>query len=279
MPRILPTLLLLLVGCASPPDLSPLPDPPADDDDSAPEDPPEGVASLATFAVAMDGEVDDSDAPGSIVMKGEGVFQFIYWTEDAETPLCRQRVPFLSEARFGPLAAASCGGCLGTLDLEAVPADASEDPAEDACTPEQLGDQSLSFLLEGDDTAADRGDDFTRLALVTLDELLSNDWLLTEDGLHVEELIATYEAAGLAATHLAMVRPAGWVGHHAGLRDIATPWGLQEWLPMFVVYRDADRPTDADWLPGEVYMTSLWQVALAGPDDGSAPEDDSASYR
>jgi len=277
MRRILPALLLLLVGCASPPDLSPIPDPPADDDDSAPELPEPAFASTATFAVVMEGEVDDTDAPSSVLTKGEGVFQFVYWDEDGQTPLCRQRVPFLSEARFGPLASSSCGGCLGMLELEALETDAVDD-AEDACDPDMLGDQDLSFLLQGDDSDAARGDDFTRMALVTLDDLLSDDWLLTEDGLHVEELIATYESAGLAATHLAMVRPAGWVGDHAGLDGIATPWGLQGWLPMFVVYRDADRPTDADWLPGEVYMTSLWQVALAEPAN-EAPESDSANYR
>ncbi|MCO4769204.1 MAG: hypothetical protein KDA24_04185 [Deltaproteobacteria bacterium] len=274
-----PLLLLLLVaGCAPPPPLTPVPVPtPGDDDDDAPLGP---RPTLGTFAAAMRGEVDDTGAPSLIATKSEGTFQFLYWEEDATTPLCRQRLPFRAESRFGPLTAASCGGCSGMIEMTEVLPDGTpldgEEP-EDACSPEILAGADLSFLLTGDSSVQGRVSDFSHMALVRLEALGEEDWLLTPEGVHVEELIATYDAAGLHATHLAMVRPSGWLGEHGGLDSIASPWGIQGWLPMFVVYRDADRPLDADHLPGDVFLSSLWQVALAQPTPIQSPGNDAAA--
>ncbi len=259
--------ILLGAGCAPPPGLTPLPDPPGDDDDDDLVLP--AVPETATFAAVMRGEVDDGDAPSVIATKSEGVFQFLYWDGSGSgAPLCRQRIPFRAEARFGPLTASGCGGCSGTLTIgELLPEPPAEyaGPVDDGCGDDEVATTDLSFLLTGLPTAQGANADFTHFALVTVDELMDEGWVLSPDGISISELVETYTAAGLVATHLAMVRPAGWLGETADLTVVATPWGTQGWLPMFLVYRSADRPTDSDWLPGEVFMTSLWQVKLAEP--------------
>ena len=274
MKNILPRLLLcalLLTGCVELPGLTPLPPPTGDDDDDASLSLPE----TATFALAMNGEVDDSGAPSIVLTKSGGMFQFLYWAEGGGTPLCRQRFLFQAEARFGPLTTSSCGGCSGSLSISEVslaPPDSDLDISSDGCDKDFIAGSDLSFLLTGEGEDENESADFGHLALIKVEQLLDQDWNLSQDGVHIADLVGSYKAAGLTATHLAMVRPSGWLGQRAGLDDIASPWGVQEWLPMFVVYRDADRPTDADWLPGEVFMTSLWQVGLAAlPPPPSAP--------
>ena len=253
-------------ACATPPGLTPLPDPPTDDDDDLAPGP---LAETATFAAVLLGEVDDSSAPSTITTKSEGVFQFLYWDDtDSGAPLCRQRIPFRAEARFGPLTAAGCGGCTGTFtvtDLLPEPPSALAGQDDDACDDEVMAPADLSFLLTGVPSAQGENPDFAHFALVTVEELLAADWQLSPSGVQVAGLVDTYAAAGLTATHLAMVRPGGWLDDVADLSSIVSPWGVQGWLPMFLVYRDADRPLDADWMPGEVFMTSLWQVAIQEP--------------
>jgi len=270
----------MLTGCSDPPDLVPLPDPVGDDDD---DDATADHASLATFAMAMEGEVDATGAPSLVTTKTSGVFQFVYWTEkQSGAPLCRQRIPFLAEARFGPLTSASCAGCSGTLQFTEVLDEIQTEPEpagiDDFCTPEMLAAGDLSFLLHGESDVDGQTEDFTTLALISADQLMQQDWFLSPDGVHISELIDTYAAAGLTATHLAMVRNAGWLADHAGLDGIASPWGTQGWLPMFVVYRGADRPAEFEWLPGEVFMTSLWQVALGDPAPPLTPPDGTANF-
>lgn len=257
-------LFTLLAGCVEPPGLTPLPASNSDDDD---DDGP-ALPETATFALAMSGEVEDAGAPSIVTTKTEGMFQFLYWSEGSGTPLCRQRYMFRAEARFGPLTTASCGGCSGSITMSEVvlnPPDTNSGLPSDGCDEEVIAGSDLSFLLTGKSEEEGESADFAHLALITVDELLEEDWNLSPDGIHIADLVGSYEAGGLTATHLAMVRPSGWLGQNAGLDNIASPWGVQSWLPMFVVYRDADRPTDADWLPGEVFMTSLWQVGLAAP--------------
>ena len=270
-------LCLLAVGCQPPAGLTPVPPPGGDDDDDSWE---VTLPETGTFAAAMHGQADTSDAPSIVLTKSEGTFQFVYWAEDnSAVPICRQRLPFRAESRFGPLVSASCGGCAGMIEVTEVlpePADGSE--FEDRCAPNLLGAGDLTFLLTGSDEIQGRVADFSRMALVDLDDLLAQDWALTPDGVHVEELIATYAVAGLDATHLAMVRPGGWLGEHGALDEVVTPWGAQGWLPMFVVYRNADRPTDVQWLPGDVFMTSLWHVVLAVPDAPQTPGRDDSSF-
>jgi hypothetical protein len=93
------------------------------------------------------------------------------------------------------------------------------------------------------------------------------------DGTTPGELVTTYAEAGLEATYVAMVRPGGWLATNAALGEVASAWDEVGWLPMFVVYKDADRPGNALYLEGEVFMTSLWHVALQTGDEGGGGVD------
>lgn len=272
MVRLVPllcALLLALTGCGEPPDFTPLDDPtPEDpepptpgDDDDATEDPER--PDTATFAATLDGQVDDSGGAGLVRTKLEGEFQFVYW-DGGEQPLCRDRFSFNAEAHFGPLMAGSCGACAGVLSVLSV-ASGGESEQDDGCIG-LSGATDLSFLLEPEED--DDVPDFRTLALVPLSLLLELEFPIGIDGTTAGELIATYAELGLDATYIAMVRPGGWLDLTASLGDVANGWDEAGWLPMFVIYKDADRPGNGAFLEGEIFMTSLWHVALRTADEG-----------
>lgn len=280
MNRICPPLLLALfviAGCVEPPGFTPVgtdptPDP-ADDDDTTEADDDDSTEpaapSTATFAATQYGQLDDSEAAtGMYRTKLEGEFQFVYWGED-ESPLCRDRFTFVSEGHFGPLMVGTCGACAGVLSILEVQRSTVGD-LDDACGA-LPPDADLSFLL--DPSAGDSVPDFRNLALVPLSLLWEMDFPIGVDGTSAEELITTYADFGLDATYIAMVRPGGWLGTTAGLGGVASAWDEVGWLPMFIVYKDADRPGNALYLEGEVFMTSLWHVALRSGDGGESGPD------
>ncbi len=273
----MPALMALLMfgGCAQPPGVAPVdgdPTPGADDDDDLTDDdddddvlPPPRPES-ATFAAMQYGQMDESGAAAGMVRtKLDGEFQFVYWDDD-QALLCRDRFSFSSEGHFGPVMVGACGACSGILSIQEVTRTSEED-LDDACVglPPDL---DLSFLL--DPSAGEGVPDFRNLALVPLSLLSEMEFPIGVDGTTAEELITTYAAAGLEATYIAMVRPGGWLGTSAALGEVASGWDEVGWLPMFVVYRDADRPGNAMFLEGEIFMTSLWHVALAAGSDGAS---------
>ena len=270
--RLLLCLLLALPACTEPPGFTPVdeptpsppdPTPPGDDDDDVtPSDSPD----TATFAATLYGDLDDSqDAAGLMRTKMEGEFQFVYW-DGEQTPLCRDRFSFTAEAHFGPLMAASCGACAGILSILSV--DAGSDSEQDDACEGLSGALDLSFLLAP--VEPDAVPDFRTLALVPLELLWEMDFPIGVDGTSAEELMSSYAALDLQATYIAMVRAGGWLQTDAGLGSVATAWDEAGWLPMFVLYKDADRPGNAAFLEGEVFMTSLWHVALGAGDEGGA---------
>ncbi len=274
MPRFLApalALLLLLAGCDTSPFLTPVdeptPSPGVDDDDITGDDddtPAADEPASATFAATLNGQVDDPDAsPGMVRTKLDGEFQFVYW-DAGDAPLCRERFSFVAEGHFGPLMVGACGACAGILSFLEVERTTLGD-IDDGCI-DLPANRDLSFLL--DPSAGEATPDFRNLALVSLSLLSEMQFPIGVDGTTAEELSSSYGALGLEATYVAMVRPGGWLGTNADLGEVASAWDELGWLPMFVLYKDADRPGNSLYLEGEVFMTSLWQVALESGDEG-----------
>jgi hypothetical protein len=263
-------LSLLLTGCGESPFLTPVGEPtPAegvdddditgDDDDTAADEP-----VSATFAATLNGQVDDPDAsPGMVRTKLDGEFQFVYW-DAGQAPLCRDRFRFVAEGHFGPLMVGACGACAGILSFLEIER-ATLGDIDDGCV-DLPASRDLSFLL--DPSAGESTPDFRNLALVSLALLREMEFPIGVDGTTADELITSYGELGLEATYIAMVRPGGWLGTNAELGEVASAWDELGWLPMFVLYKDADRPGNSLYLEGEVFMTSLWQVALESGDEG-----------
>jgi hypothetical protein len=227
------------------------------DDDSATDD--DDAITAVTFAAMLDGSAYEPPFDGKgWITEFQGVFQFIYWTSlEGQDLNCRQRFSFGAIAHFGEALPTPCGDCVGSVAVTSVQA---LDPTgyDDGCT-ELPPDVDLSFLLTQEDITVPS--DFRTLTLLSVDMLLESDWTLSVSGLTPTELVQQYAMAGLEIRHVAFISPTGWLHGEAALDEVASSWDGAGWLPMFVIYVDADGGVGAT-LTGESFLSTLWTVRV-----------------
>lgn len=235
---------------------------PGDDDSATPSVPP---VDSATFAATLTGSVEYGAEADWVTTALEGRFHIYYW--NGGEPSCRTAYRFSAFAAWGPAAAAEFDGCSGGVTLwSAEPIEvADEDGCGDRpCLPPCALPvaQDLSFLLAPGEGAP--ATDFRTMAAVSA-ERLGSAWVLGDSGLTVAELAASFGAVDLELSHLLFVRPEGWLAGEAALGGVAAPWGLDGWLPMFAVYREAGDAAMRPYLGGAHFWSSIWTLDLRAP--------------